>query len=667
MARALVLGNGKLTVCFDEEGTLRDLYFPYVGLENHVGGYKHRIGLWWDGNFSWLDSSEWNVKVELVNRSMLGQVFYEHKTLGLRVIVRSVVYNEIPVFVRSLTFINTDKKVKQIKVFFGQEFAISENKLRNTGFYDPTKNAIIHYKGRRVFLVNGTSPSKGIDDYTIGMFDFEGKEGSFKDAEDGVLSKNAVEHGPADSVIGFSADCSQKDTVEFFQWICAATSMDEAYRLNEIVLKKSPHGVIHSTTSFWQAWAETKQIDFHGLPEEVIETYYNSLFVLRTHLDHKGGIVASLDSEMFLHGKDSYAYVWPRDAAFVVMALDKSGYQSITRRFYDFCVEVMHEDGYLHHKFQPDMSLGSTWQSTIKQKDWLKNRILQLPIQEDETATVIFGLWQHYKSSNDIEYIEGIYKPFIEKAADFMLEFRDKYTGLPIQSYDLWEEISGVSTYTCCAVCGGLKAAARFANILGKYTHAHEYEEAVESIIKAMKSYLFNPDLNSFVRGTQVEGISVRKLNTIDASSLFGLWYYDVLDKNDPMFIGTVKATEKYLHHTDGIGGFIRYQNDNYYKDQNIQKSNPWIVTTLWELERKMKETNSREKLLELGKELNWVIDRLKVYPVMAEQYHPDTGEPLSATPLAWSHAVFVETVLLYIRKFEELSVDVKNIKLYYG
>lgn len=657
MARSLILGNGNLTALFDKEGVLRDLYYPYVGLENQVGGARHRIGFWWDGQFSWLDGRDWNVSISYVNRSMLGQIEYIHKHLKMRVVVKAVVYNELPVLVRAVSFYNTDKKVKKIKFFFGQEFEIAETKLRNTGFYDPTKNAVIHYKGRRVFLVNGTSvDGSGISDYTIGVFSFEGKEGSFKDAEDGQLTKNAVEHGPVDSVVAFSADCADLEMVEVFCWLCAAKSMDEAYKQNEVIMEKTPHGVLHSTTAFWQAWAETNQVNFHGLPEKIIEAYYDSLFVLRAHLDHKGGIVAALDSDMLLYGKDSYTYVWPRDASFVAMALDKAGYSSITKKFYEFCYEVIHQDGYLHHRFQPDRSLGSTWQSSIIQKDWLKNKILQLPIQEDETATVIYGLWQHYKHSNDIEFIEAIYKNFIEKAVDFMMEFRDKYTGLPIQSYDLWEEVSGVSTYTCAAVCGALLAASRFATILGKYNHAHAYTQAVEELKKAMKSYLFDTELNSFVRGIKVDGIAVKKLRVVDASALFGLWYYEVLEKDDPMMVGTQRATEELLHNKKGIGGYIRYQNDQYYKQEGCDQANPWIVTTLWELQRRMKYATTSGQLIELSKELNWVLDRMNTLPVMAEQFHPYTGEPLSAAPLAWSHAVYVETVLMYIEKFDQLD-----------
>ena len=264
MARALVLGNGHLTVCFDSDGNLRDLYYPYVGLENHVGGYRHRIGIWWDGNFSWLNSKDWVVKIDMVNRSMLGEILYIHKSNGLKVLVKCVVYNELPVLVRAVTFVNTNKQARMVKVFFGQEFVIGETKFRNTGFYDPTKNALIHYKGRRVFMINGSSGTNGIYDYTVGMFDFEGRIGSFLDAEDGNLSKNAVEHGPVDSVISFYGDLTDKESMDFYCWICAAHSIDEVYKLNETIIEKTPHGVIHSTTAFWQAWTESIHRDFMG-------------------------------------------------------------------------------------------------------------------------------------------------------------------------------------------------------------------------------------------------------------------------------------------------------------------------------------------------------------------------------------------------------------------
>ncbi len=657
MARSLLLSNGYLTVALDKYGFVRDLYYPHVGLENHVSGNKHRIGISVDGYFSWLDAPEWSVSVSYEVNSMVGRFHYQHAWLKIEILTEDVVYNELPIFVRRIELHNRDLAHSKIQMFFGQEFAIGETRFRNTGFYDPTMNCVLHYKGRRVFLVNGHSEEGGMTQYTVGVFGFEGKQGSFRDAEDSELSLNAVEHGPVDSVIRLCASCQGKEKAELYYWLCAAETMDDAYKLNTVVHQKTPKAIVYSTKSFWNAWVQTQSHHFFGLSDQVKRLYNDSLLVLRSHVDHDGGIIASADSDMLLYGKDSYGYVWPRDAAFTAIALDKAGYTSVTQPFFTFCRRVLHPDGYLHHKFQTDLSLGSTWHSSIRQRDWLEDKILQLPIQEDETATVIYALWNHYLCNKDIEFVELLYKPLIEKAADFMLAFRNQETGLPIHSYDLWEEVTGVTTYTCTAVYGGLMAAANIAELLGKLNHARDYRAAANAVVQAMKTYLYDAELQSFVRVGYIEDGQVRREKIVDISSLMGLWYYDALPHTDDQFIATQKAVEERLHLREGIGGFIRYEGDSYYKDAQTPLPNPWIITTLWDLQRRLKFARDGESLQRDIRDLEWVVDRLGSAPVLAEQFHPFTGAPLSAAPLAWSHATFVETVLMYLDKIKEFGL----------
>ena len=42
---------------------------------------------------------------------------------------------------------------------------------------------------------------------------------------------------------------------------------------------------------------------------------------------------------------------------------------------------------------------------------------------------------------------------------------------------------------------------------------------------------------------------------------------------------------------------------------------------------------------------------------VLAEQVHPYTNQPLSVSPLTWSHAAFVTTVLEYLLRLEDLYI----------
>lgn len=656
MPRALVLGNGTSLVCLDEFGFVRDVYYPYVGLENHVLGKKHRIGVRVDETFSWVDDGSWEISLGYQPETMVGYLVCKNAKLQMSLVMEDVVYNEHDVFMRKVDVYNHAGYQRRVQLFFSQVFFISENKKRNTAFYDPTHNSIVHYKGRRVFIVNGrTQEGNGIDQYSVGAFEFEGKEGSWRDAEDGELSRNAVEHGSVDSVVRFCMSCEGKDKSTVYYWICMGKSLDDAYSLNEMVLTKTPAAMLHSTEAFWNAWLNKRNFHTKNLSPEQKKLFDNSLFVLRSHVDNRGGIIASADSLMMEYGKDDYAYVWPRDAAFIVMTLDRAGFTEVTRPFFEFCREVLHPDGYLHHRYRTDKSLGSTWHSTTSQQEWLKDKILQLPIQEDETAGVLFALWHHYEVTKDIEFIEELYKPLVEKAAQFLMQFRDKDTGLPLRSYDLWEEKIGVSTYTCASVYGGLMAAARFSEVLGKRNHMREYRDAAQGIKAAACKYLFSKKLNSFVRVAHVNEGQVELEEIVDSSSLFGLWYFGMLEKDDPLFVATQQAVDQRLKNPTELGGYIRYEGDNYFRASD--KPNPWFITTLWPIQHRLRQPDVSEADLEAARQvLDWVVQHAYPSGVLAEQLDPYTAKSESATPLVWSHAVYVETVLCYIEALERLG-----------
>lgn len=657
MARALTLGNGSMLVCLDKYGFVRDFYFPYVGLENHVAGNKHKIGIMVDDQFSWVDDGSWKITLGYKPETMVGYLVCKNEKLQISLVMEDSVYNESDVFLRQVDVYNHQDKVVDVKVFFHQVFHISETKKRNTVFFDPTHNAIVHYKGRRVFIVNGrTDHGTAIDDYTVGAYQYEGKEGSYKDAEDGHLTKNAVEHGSVDSVIRFCVSCEGQKKSRIYYWITAGKTLEEAYELNEMVTRKTPGGMLHSTESYWTAWLRTQNFDIKDLSKGQKRLFETSLFILRSHFDKRGSVIASADSEMIEYGKDDYAYMWPRDAAFIVSALDKVGFSEVTKNFFLFCKDVLHPDGYLHHRFRPDQALGSTWHSTTSQREWLKDKILQLPIQEDESASVIFALWNHFEQTKDLEFIELLYKPLIEKIAQFLMHFIDQKTGLPLPSYDLWEEKIGVSTYTCSAVYGGLMAAAKFAELLDKRNHMRDYKAAAKGIKNAAIEHLFSEKIQSFVRIANIIDGAVVLDETVDASALFGLWYFGMLDQSDPLFQKSLQQAQNRLAVQGPVGGVMRYENDAYFR--STTSSNPWFITTLWEVQRRLQQEVVTQQDFDFAQTIfEWVLKYMYPSGVLAEQLNPETGESLSATPLVWSHAVYLETMALYLRRKKDFEL----------
>ncbi len=169
-----------------------------------------------------------------------------------------------------------------------------------------------------------------------------------------------------------------------------------------------------------------------AIAREIARLYNRSLLILRTQIDWQGGILAGNDSDIIRFNRDTYSYVWPRDGALVANALDQAGYATLSQNFYRFMAGLIEKGGYLLHKYNPDGTLASSWHP------WLSQGHPQLPIQEDETALVVWALWHQFVRHRDVEFIKPLYKSFIKKAADFMCDFREAETGLPAPSYDLW-------------------------------------------------------------------------------------------------------------------------------------------------------------------------------------------------------------------------------------
>jgi glucoamylase len=53
---------------------------------------------------------------------------------------------------------------------------------------------------------------------------------------------------------------------------------------------------------------------------------------------------------------------------------------------------------------------------------------------------------------------------------------------------------------------------------------------------------------------------------------------------------------------------------------------------------------------------MEWAAARAFESGVLAEQFHPYTGQPIGVSPLTWSHATFVVVVLEYLAKLQELT-----------
>lgn len=648
MPRDLPIGNGNLLVAFDKNYLLREFFFPHVGEENHTLGRPFRLGLWVNGQFNWLPTG-WQTQMDYLDSALVTKVELSHPQLGLHILANDTVDFHENIYLKKLTIENLTYEEKEVRLFFAQDFCISGNEIGDTAEYRPESNCLIHYKGARYFLISALRRGAyGLDQYATGNGAVGRFEGTWKDAEDGILSGNSIAQGSVDSVAAIHLMLMPKESAVCYYWIAAGQNWDEVRNLNEIVKKKTPEAFFARTLSYWHLWVNKEPLNKRLLSEKIFRLYDRSLLILRTQINNCGSIIAANDSDVMLFNRDTYSYMWPRDGALTAYALDLAGY-GLTTDFYKFCAKIIEKEGYLRHKYNPSGTVGSSWHP------WTQSHAGQLPIQEDETALVLWALWNHYALFKDIEFIKPLYKTLVKRAADFMMSYIDAETGLPLPSYDLWEERQGILTFTVAAVFGGLIAAANFAAAFGELELEQEYRQGAARIRQGMDRYLYLEKEQRFARMINIRpDRSIEVDATIDAS-LYGCFAFGAYDPHDPKVQATMSQVSDRLWSRPG-GGLVRYENDPYFRAQAESIGNPWFVTTLWLAQYHIAIAADQRELEKAIAILDWVADHALPSGVLAEQIDPVTHEPLSVAPLTWSHASFVATVQQYLNRLVSLQ-----------
>ncbi|MDQ3180636.1 MAG: glycoside hydrolase family 15 protein [Acidobacteriota bacterium] len=647
--RDIPVGNGSLLVTFDDKYQIRDIYFPHVGQENHTEGFPFRFGVWADGEFSWIFEDGWKRKLCYLSETLVTDVHLINENLGLEIVCNDTVASHENIFLRRVRVSNLRDEQREIRVFLHHDFRIYENKVGDTAFYDPESFALIHYKKHRYFLIN-TEPH--FDNFATGRKAFRDQEGTWRDAEDGFLSGGAITEGSVDSTIQLSFSLEAQDVFEFFYWIAAATSHDEVCRLNCHILQQKPEQYLNYTENYWRVWVNKNETDFADLSPEIIRLYKRSILIVRTQFDNDGAILAANDSDVTQRATDHYSYLWTRDGAFVAYALDLAGYPFFTRRFFEFCAQIVHTDGYFMQKYNADGTVASGWHAAWDV--FAKKKLV--PIQEDETALVLWALWSHYDKYREIEFIRKLYHPLITKCADFMLDFRDEELKLPKPSWNLWEDRRGIHTFTCASVVGGLRAAAKFANLFAENERSRKYENAANEIVEAMRRHLCSAELGRFLRSVQLNGDGFYEADTGIDASLFSTFYFGAFDAEDKLVKNTMRAIEEKLWIDTKIGGIARFENDSYMRVSDDSPSNAWFICTLWLADYRIAVAKSKADLKGALEILEWTTKNALPSGVLAEQVHPFDGSPVSVSPLTWSHSTFVATVANYLAKKQMLD-----------
>jgi glucoamylase len=642
-----VLSNGRVFVALDNQMAIRDFFYPSVGLENHLVGHDSKLGIWVDRRFSWINEN-WDVEMKYLPETLVSKCLARNQNAGLQLEINDAVHSFLDVYLRKLVINNIGDERREVRVFFSHDFHIYGKGTGDTAMYEPTLNSIVHYKGKRYFLIDGiTDQERGIYQYATGQKESFGKEGTWRDAEDGELQGNPIAQGYVDSTISFKFEIDPASANTLHYWIACGENLDAVRNVDSTVRRAGVEQLLLETENYWSAWSNKKALDLTTLPHAVSRLFKQSLLIMRSHVDNGGGIVSSCDSDLLQFNRDTYSYVWPRDGAITAMAFDMAGFPEVARMFFSFCDKTVNQSGYFSHKYSTDGSIGSSWHPLIDMSGKM-----QLPIQEDETALVLFALFKHFQRYGDLEFISKVYPKLILNTAEFLLNHRDPTTGLPKPSFDIWEEKAGVFASTVSTVITALQSAAGFAKVFFDIDREERLAKAATEMKKNMLTRLYDTEALRFKKAIYPNGTNDL---TVDSSISFAFINGAFSPFSDEMKNSMSSVIDRLWVKTN-TGGVARYENDEYHRVTREIPGNPWFICTLWLARWYIATALSMEDLNRGLNLLNWTAKHAAPSGILAEQIDPHTGGPISVSPLIWSHAEFVIAVCEYVEKQKELS-----------
>ncbi len=213
-----------------------------------------------------------------------------------------------------------------------------------------------------------------------------------------------------------------------------------------------------------------------------------------------------------------YSYCWPRDAVYITKAQDLLKMGKETEKFYKiFCRNTQNKNGMWEQRFFTDGKLAPCW-----------------GYQVDETASVIFGVYDHYTRTQDKKFLKDNLK-MLEKGVKFLetyLEDIFKEKKEIHVSYDLWEMHEGISTYSLSAIFGAFQSMLKIYETLEEVQENRLKQETItkqkedllqglEDIKEYIKENLYSEEKKSFIRSKEDKSLDIAVLGLVTPFEVF--------------------------------------------------------------------------------------------------------------------------------------------------
>ena len=612
-----IIGNENIVASFTKTGELLRFFYPNTDFRQFID-FLHTGVQINDSNLIYLH--------EDVNNEY--KQYYTENTNILNTEIVNTYFN-LKVLQTDFIPIKSDILVKKYKFTNEHDIDLNVNFLIYSKLLTNENNQVSGY-------FNNNTLMQYMHDYTLCIFS-KNEPSSYQinntqaNIEDGeIWGKDYIGMSP-DSSISYSLGVlkpGETKTLEIYILIRENNTKNYLEKIEKEVQEIKLLNIskeYENTKKYWHKYLkEHMELEIkqpNSKTEEKINTIYKRtilLFPLLTN-NKTGGISAAVEIDEDRTKCGRYSYCWPRDGIFITHAMDILKMQKETEKFYkNFCKNTQSSNGMWEQRFFTDGNLAPCWGYQI-----------------DETASVVYGVYNHYKNTKEEKFIKDNLKMcekathYLEKYMQDVLQGENKFT----LSYDIWEENEGIHTYSLAAIFSAFEAMIKMYEIVKpSYTdnrlrieQINKKTKQLEKLLLQIKEYimknLYNNEKKSFVRS---------KDNKIDISLLGLVTPFNIFTPKDKKILNTVERINLTIR--TYTGGYLRYEGDNY------AGGNPWVIANLW-LANYYIEAGNRKKALEC---FDYVVKSSSGHGFLGEQVNNETMKPAWVIGLGWSHAMFV-------------------------
>ena len=615
-----IIGNRRVTASFSKRGELIRLYYPTVDYRQFLEFYHTGVKINDSAIIYTHDDVNNMYKQKYVKDTNILQTEILNTYFNLRIVQSDFAPMNEDFLVRSFKFVN-ESPIEMNVVFLVHSKSLTNVNNETCGL---VRNDVLHQYNHDYTI--STFAKEKLTSYQVcGVSEniYQGKIGG-KDyvglTPDSAISYEIGLIKPGEektlNICIHLNDNSEKSITNELE--------TEIERIRKIDLKKS----FDDTKKYWKKYLKDhSKVEFDSKePENKLRNIYERSILLLDLLVNKetGGISAGIEVDENKTKCGRYSYCWLRDAVYITKAMDLIGMTKDTEKFYkEFCKKTQSKNGMWEQRFYTDGRLAPGWGYQI-----------------DETASVIFGAYEHFEITKDKKFLKDVLKicenaiVFLEKYVDNMMNNEDKFK----MSYDLWEETEAYSAYSIAAIFGAYDAMIKiyaevkefFANNRLKLEQINKKVKSLEKGLVEIKKYIldnfYDENTKAFIRNTKDRRIDI---------SLLGLCEpFNVVTPKEKKMLNTMEKIDMTLR--TYTGGYVRYENDTYMGGYN-----PWPIATLWMALYKLRIGDTKSAV----ECLNFVANTATELDLLGEQIDNQTKKPMWVIGLAWSHAMYILTI----------------------